>query len=58
MLHFTDDEDGLQTRRVAQNILNKQSRTADKGWPTSLEVRHDINVPVCGEQRNHKFIGT
>jgi hypothetical protein len=48
----------LQTCRVAQNILNKQSRTADKGWPTSWEVRHEIDVPVCGEQRNHRFIDT
>jgi hypothetical protein len=27
-----DGEDGLQIWRVAANILNKQSRTADKGW--------------------------
>jgi hypothetical protein len=26
-----DGEDGLQIRRVAVNILNKESRTADKG---------------------------
>jgi len=50
MLHFTDDEDCVQTCRVAQNILNKQSRTAEKGWPTSWKVKHEIDVPVCGEQ--------
>jgi hypothetical protein len=33
-----DGGDGLQIRRVAANILNKQSRTADKGWSSSLEV--------------------
>jgi hypothetical protein len=27
---------GLQYVRVAANILNKQSRTADEGWPSSL----------------------
>jgi hypothetical protein len=27
-----DGGDGLQIWRVAANILNKQSRTADKGW--------------------------
>jgi hypothetical protein len=29
-------EDSLQIRKVAANILNKQSRTADKGWYSSL----------------------
>jgi len=28
--------EGLQIRRVATNILNKQSWTADKGWSSSL----------------------
>jgi hypothetical protein len=27
---------GLQIWMVAANILNKQSRTADRGWPSSL----------------------
>jgi hypothetical protein len=30
--------EGLQIWRVAANILNKQSRTADKGWPSSSGV--------------------
>jgi len=29
---------GIQIRRVAANILNNQSWTADKGWCSSLEV--------------------
>jgi hypothetical protein len=33
-------EDDLQIWRVAVNILNKQSRRADKGWYTSLAVGH------------------
>jgi hypothetical protein len=33
-----DGGDGLQIWKVAGNILNKQSRTADKGWSSSLEV--------------------
>jgi hypothetical protein len=33
-----DGGDGLQIWREAANILNKQSRTADKGWPSSLGV--------------------
>jgi hypothetical protein len=31
-----DRGDGLQIWRVAANILNKQQRTADRGWPSSL----------------------
>jgi hypothetical protein len=30
------DGKGLQIWRVAANILNKQTRTADKGWSSSL----------------------
>jgi len=29
------DGDGLQIWRFAVNMLNKQSRTADKWWPSS-----------------------
>jgi hypothetical protein len=31
--------------RVAANILNKQSRTADKGWPSSLGVGRGLTTP-------------
>jgi hypothetical protein len=34
----SDGGDGLQIWRVPANILNKQSRTADKGWSSSLGV--------------------
>jgi hypothetical protein len=34
----SDGGRGLQIWRVAANILNKQPRTADKGWPSSLGV--------------------
>jgi hypothetical protein len=30
---------------VAANILNKQSRTADKGWSSSLEIGRGTNNP-------------
>jgi hypothetical protein len=33
-----DGEDTLQAWRIAANILNKQLRTADKGWSSSLGV--------------------
>jgi hypothetical protein len=31
--------------RIAANILNKQSRTDDKGWPSSLGVGSGVNNP-------------
>jgi len=30
-------------KEVAANILNKQSRTADEGWPSSLGVGRGAN---------------
>jgi hypothetical protein len=33
-----DGGDGLQVWRVAANILNKQSRTVDKGWSSGFGV--------------------
>jgi hypothetical protein len=36
---------GLQIWRVAANILNKQSRTADRGWPSSLGVGRGAKNP-------------
>jgi len=40
-----DGEDDLQIRRVAVNIPNKQSRTADKGWSSSMGVGRGANIP-------------
>jgi hypothetical protein len=37
--------EGLQIWTVAANILNKQSRTADKGWPSSLGVGRGLTTP-------------
>jgi hypothetical protein len=36
---------GLQIWRVAANILNKQLRTADSGWSSSLGVGRGANNP-------------
>jgi len=33
-------------RRVAVNILNKQSRTTDKGWSSSFGVGRGKAVPI------------
>jgi hypothetical protein len=38
-----DGGDSLQFGRVAPNILNKQSRTADKGCSSSLGVGRGAN---------------
>jgi hypothetical protein len=38
-----DGGDGLQVWKVAANTLNKQSRTADKGWSSSLGVGRGAN---------------
>jgi hypothetical protein len=38
-----DRGDGLQIWRVAANILNKQSRTAESGWSSSLGVGRGAN---------------
>jgi hypothetical protein len=40
-----DRGDGLQIWRVAANILNQQSRTADSGWSSSLGVGRGANNP-------------
>jgi hypothetical protein len=37
-LQVADRGNGLQIWRVAANILKKQLRTADRGWPSSLGV--------------------
>jgi hypothetical protein len=38
-----DGGDALQVWRVAANILNRQSPTADKGWPFNLGVGSGAN---------------
>jgi hypothetical protein len=38
-----DRGDTLQVWRVAANILNKQSRTADKGWSSNFGVGRGFN---------------
>jgi hypothetical protein len=40
---LADGGDGPPIWRVAANILNKQSRTADKGWSSSLGVGRGAN---------------
>jgi hypothetical protein len=38
-----DGGDAHHFWREAANLLNKQSRTADKGWSSSLGVEHGAN---------------
>jgi hypothetical protein len=42
--------DGLQIWRVDENISNKQSRTADKGWPSSLGIGRVLRNPIVKYQ--------
>jgi hypothetical protein len=41
-----DGGDGLQIWKVAANILNKQSRTADRGRSSNLGVGRGANTPL------------
>jgi hypothetical protein len=43
---FTDGGDSLQIWRVAADILNKQSRAADKGWSANLGLGVGIQLAV------------
>jgi hypothetical protein len=43
--HIADGGDGIEIRRVAASILNKQSRAADKGWSYSFEVGRAPKTP-------------
>jgi hypothetical protein len=42
-------------RRVAVNILNKQSRTADKGWSSSLGVGLGTNKTSPSKKHVKKY---
>jgi hypothetical protein len=42
-----DTGDGLQIWKVAANILNKQSRTDDREWPSSMGVLTNPTIKVC-----------
>jgi hypothetical protein len=42
-----DGGDSLHICRVAVNILNKQSQTADKGWSSSLGLGKGLTTPHC-----------
>jgi hypothetical protein len=50
-----DGADSLQIWRVAANILNKQSRTDDNGWPSSLGVGRGANNPVVKNKISYEM---
>jgi hypothetical protein len=55
-----DGGDGLQIWRVAANIPNKQSWTADNGWFSSLELERGANNSLFKNKlltSNHKGAG-
>jgi hypothetical protein len=41
--NVADGGDGLQVWRIAANILNNQSWTANKGWSSRLGVERGAN---------------
>ena len=41
--------------RVAANKLNKHSRTADKGWSSSLGLGEALTTPLCEKQNVMKY---
>jgi hypothetical protein len=55
-----DGGEGLQIRRVAANILNKQSRTADRGWSYSSCVGQGRTTaqyePACYEMLHRALL--
>jgi hypothetical protein len=40
-----DEADCMECVGDYANILNKQSRTDNKGWPSSFGVGHGVNNP-------------
>jgi hypothetical protein len=44
-LQVSDELEGLQIWRAAAKILNKQSRTTDKIWSSSLGVGRGVTTP-------------
>jgi hypothetical protein len=42
---FPTGGNGVKIRRVSENIFNKQLRTADKEWCSSLVVRRELTTP-------------
>jgi hypothetical protein len=57
-LHVAGEGDGLQMWRVAANILNKQSRTADRGWPSSLGIGRGLRTSKHKENFLRNFLQT
>jgi hypothetical protein len=49
-----DGREGLQQWRAALNILNKQPRTNDNGWSSSLGVGREANNLSCKKQDCYK----
>ena len=42
--------------RVAANKLNKQSRTADKGWSSSLGLGEESATPPSEKQKGYEIL--
>ena len=50
-----DRRDGLQMWRIAAYILNKQFRTAGKGWSSSLGLVEGLTIPHHNKRDCYEF---
>jgi hypothetical protein len=50
-----DGGNGLQLQRLATNTMNKQPRTTDKGWSSSLEIGHAYTYFYLEGNKNHEL---
>jgi hypothetical protein len=54
----TDGGDGLQMWRVTANMLNKQSRTADRGWSSGFGVgQGGLTTSHCKKRITKRYTG-
>jgi hypothetical protein len=51
---IADGGDAVRVWRVAVNILNKQSRTADNGWSSSLGLGMGLTTPHRKKNKRQK----
>jgi hypothetical protein len=46
-----DEGNDLEMQRIAANVLNKQSRTADKGWSSTLSVEQGLQLLIVKKKK-------
>jgi hypothetical protein len=51
-----DGGDSLRIRRIAENISNKHSWRADKGWLSVLRIKQEANNPHSNKETFYKIL--